>query len=97
MPKAYVIGQVNFKNIDAYKKEYADKVPTTIEKFEGKYIVRGGEITDVEGSLPFSRVVIIEFPSKAKALEWYNSIDYQSIIKGRHNNADSVLNIVEGI
>jgi len=97
MPKAYVVGQVNLKNIDAYKDEYATKVHETIKKFGGNYIVRGGDVTELEGSMTYSRAVIIEFADKATALAWYNSVDYQSIIKGRHDNADTVLQIIEGV
>jgi uncharacterized protein (DUF1330 family) len=97
MPKAYIVGQVEVNNMDRYKSEYGAFVPQTIEQYGGTYLVRGGEVTDVEGTLPFSRVIVMEFPDKAAALAWYNSPEYQAVIKGRHQNAESIMTIIEGI
>ncbi len=97
MPKAYVVGQVNFKDTAAYKEEYAVNVPGTIEKYGGKYIIRGGEMTQIEGNLECERVVVIEFSDKKAATTWYNSPEYQAIIGGRQRNAETVLTIIEGV
>jgi len=42
-------------------------------------------------------VIVMEFPDKAAALAWYNSAEYQAVIKGRHQNAESIMTIIEGI
>ena len=97
MPKAYVLGQVNVFNEKQYFELYGQYVPAIVAKYGGKYIVRGGEITNVEGALPSKRIVIMEFEDKAAALNWDNSPEYQSIISGRHNNAQSMINIIEGV
>jgi uncharacterized protein (DUF1330 family) len=97
MPKAYVLGQVNILDQNQYFENYGAKVSATVEQYGGKYLVRGGNITDVEGQLPSKRIVIMEFADKTAALTWYNSPEYQSIIDGRHKNAQSILNIIEGI
>lgn len=97
MPKAYVVGQVNFTNTVAYKEEYAVKVPGTIEKYGGKYIIRGGKMTHIEGNLERERVVVIEFPDHKAATTWYNSPEYQAIIGGRQRNAETILTIIQGI
>ena len=97
MPKAYLIGHINVTDLGAYHARYAATVPATIAKFGGKYLVRGGEVTALEGEMPFPRTVVLEFPDKAHALEWYHSPDYQSIIGGRHDNSTGVLSLIEGV
>ena len=97
MPKAYVLGQVNVVDEKQYFEQYGAFVPAIVAKYGGKYIVRGGDITNVEGELSSKRIVIMEFEDKVAALNWYNSPEYKSIISGRHQNAESIINIIEGI
>jgi uncharacterized protein (DUF1330 family) len=50
----------------------------------------------VEGSWPFTRTVILEFPSKKLAQAWYDSDEYQAVVGLRHGSATSNLVIVSG-
>jgi len=50
----------------------------------------------VEGDWPFTRTVVIEFPSKTLARAWYHSDEYQAVVGLRHNSATSNLVIVSG-
>jgi uncharacterized protein (DUF1330 family) len=50
----------------------------------------------VEGSWPFTRTVILEFPSKELARAWYGSAEYQAVVGLRHGSATSNLVIVSG-
>ena len=97
MPKAYVVGQLNLTNPEAFKEDYGSKVLATVEKFHGRYIVRGGEITNLEEVFPWGRAVIIEFPDKEAALAWYHSPEYQEIIPGRLQSSTTLLTILEGV
>ena len=65
MLKGYVIGQINILDIDMYKK-YAEKVPKIIENYDGKYLIRGGQVTQLDGETNGSRNVVIEFESVKK-------------------------------
>ncbi|MFN5133172.1 MAG: DUF1330 domain-containing protein [Candidatus Fonsibacter sp.] len=91
----YAIFNINITNPESYK-EYIEKVVKVTEKFGGKYIVRGGTTTKIEGSFPHPRTVVIQFPSYQKALEWYNSGEYKPIRKIRFKNAMSIGTIIEG-
>lgn len=95
MPKAYLIGQITITNPEAYA-QYATQVPQTIAAFGGKYLVRGGHATPVEGVMPEVRNVVIEFPSRVTAETWYNSEAYQAIIRHRTDNATGTLILVDG-
>lgn len=91
----YTIGHITVTNMDGYK-EYAAQVPATIAAHGGKYLVRGGEATDVEGSMPHNRHVVLEFESRAALEGWYYSDEYQKILPIRLANSEGVMTIVEG-
>ena len=57
-------------------KEYALKAKPAIEKFSGKFIVRGGKNRTNEG-INSPRIIVAEFPNYNTALECYDSREYQ--------------------
>ena len=76
-------------------KEYATKARPAVEKFSGKFLVRGGKNRTNDG-INSPRTAIVEFPDYSTAVECYDSAEYQEahdILKGhvvRHHQ------IVEG-
>ena len=65
-------------------KEYAVKARAAVEKYKGKFLIRGGKSINNEGEKS-PRTVVIEFPSYNEANSFYNSKEYQeahSILKG---------------
>ena len=92
----YVIAQINMLTKEGYK-EYVERVPQTIKNFGGKYLARAGEFKSMEGKWNFSRNVIIELPSYEKAMEWYNSEEYNKIKNLRLNNTEGNLIIIKGV
>lgn len=93
---AYLIAEIELTDLDKFKK-YQAEVPATIEKYGGKYLVRGGEATPVEGGWEPKRLVVLEFPNMATLKKWYNSDDYQSIIALRTDASNGRAVFVEGI
>ena len=93
--KAYVIVQETIKD-QAMFDTYRSGVVATLEPFGGKFIVRGGHLTVVEGEWPHSRLVVAEFPSQAAAESWYKSPAYQKLLPLRLNSAAGNLVIVDG-
>ena len=91
----YAIFNINITNPESYN-EYIEKVVKVTEKFGGKYIVRGGATTKIEGTFPHPRTVVIQFPSYKDALRWYNSEEYKPIREIRFKNAKSIAIIIEG-
>ena len=79
MVKAYLIGQISVTNPEGYGL-YASKVPQTIADAGGRYVVRGGHATQVEGQSLGDRNVVIEFPSRDAAQAWYDGPAYQAIL-----------------
>ena len=81
--KGYVV--CVYKNIinDEKLKEYAVKAKAAVEKFKGKFLVRGGRSTSNEGAKS-PRTVVIEFPSydEANAFTVKEYQDAHSILIG---------------
>ena len=57
-------------------KEYAIKAKPAVEKFSGKFIVRGGKSRTNDG-IKSPRTIVVEFPDYNSAIECYDSKDYQ--------------------
>ncbi len=93
---AYVLAQIDVHDPDGFQR-YREKVPATTEQYGGRYIVRGGEITPLEGELSAPRLVIIEFPDREAAKTWYASPEYQEILPLRLNAASGTAVIVDGL
>ena len=82
--KGYVV--CVYKKISNEEKliEYAVKAKAAVEKFKGKFLIRGGKSNINEGEKS-PRTVVIEFPSYLEANLFYKSKEYQeahSILKG---------------
>ena len=65
----------NIKDNDALKN-YAIKAKIAVEKYEGKFLVRGGQKITTEGN-DFVRTAIIEFKSFDVAKKFFYSSEYQ--------------------
>jgi uncharacterized protein (DUF1330 family) len=92
---AYVIGDVKVKNPDIYA-EYRKQVPATVQKYGGRFVVRGGAHERVEGTWDAQRIVVLEFPDLAAAKAWYHSEEYAPLIKLRQTASEGSIIIVEG-
>ena len=92
---AYLIADIEVTNPEGFKK-YQEAVPATIEKHGGKYMVRGGDVEPMEGEWAPKRMVVLEFPNRTTLKKWYNSADYQNIIKDRTDNSLGNMVFVEG-
>jgi uncharacterized protein (DUF1330 family) len=86
MPKGYIIAELTVSDMEGYQ-EYRQKVPAVIAAYGGRYLVRAGDSKVLEGDGPSGRMVVLEFDSPERALEWYNSPEYQAILPIRLRNA----------
>ena len=96
MTPAYVVANVQFTRPDK-AQEYGRAVPSTIEKFGGRYLARGGTAEVAEGQWQLRYVTILEFPSLERAKQWYASEDYGRLRSIRLEHAQSDIAFVEGL
>ena len=91
----YVIAHVSVNNSEGYKA-YTAETPGSIAAYGGKFIVRGGTCTPMEGQMPGDRHVVLKWADRAAAEGWYNSPEYQEILSIRLANSTGVMTIVDG-
>ena len=93
---AYIVVDVEITNPEEYRT-YTQQTLATIEKYGGKFIVRGGQTETLEGDWQPGRFVVLEFPSVEQARTWYSSPEYSAIIGIRHRAANSRMILVQGV
>jgi uncharacterized protein (DUF1330 family) len=96
MMAAYIVAQVKVHDPAAYQR-YREAVTPLVDRFGGRFRVRGGELDVLEGDWPWPRLVIIEFQSRDAARLFYESPEYQKILPLRQAVSDGTLAIVEGV
>jgi len=94
MTKAYWIAHVTIDDSDAYQS-YRQANAAAFLKHGGRFLVRGGPQTVVEGEVR-PRAVVIEFPSLEAARACYDSPEYQAALALRRPVSTADLVIVEG-
>lgn len=94
MAKGYWIANNLVHDAQAYET-YKAANAAPFAKYGAKFIVRGGQQQDCEGS-PFPRTVVIEFPSYADAIACYESDEYQKAMAIRTPISEGNLVIVQG-
>ena len=77
-------------------EEYKKLKPAAVAAFDGKFIVRGGQTETLEGNWQPERIVVLQFPTVARAKEWWNSDTYSKAKAIRHRAAKTKMIIVEG-
>jgi uncharacterized protein (DUF1330 family) len=93
---AYLIGRMSISDPDQYR-EYKRLTPTIVEKFGGRFLSRGGELSNLEGTRDDRRVVLVEFNSVEDAQRFYESPEYTLARDLRKHAAMNVqLVVVEG-
>lgn len=92
---AYVIVEVTVNDPEVYE-EYKKLTPATIAAYDGRFIVRGGQSTSLEGDWQPERVVVLEFPSVERAKEWWASEQYSAAKAIRQRSAFTKMLVVEG-
>ena len=82
--KGYIVCVYKSISSEEKLKDYALKARAAVEKYEGKFLIRGGKTKTNEGE-DSPRTVVLEFASYDEANLFYNSKEYQdahSILKG---------------
>ena len=92
---AYVVVDIHVHDPARYE-EYKRLAAPSVAAFSGRYLVRGGAVTKLEGDWTPGRFVLLEFPSTERAKEWWNSESYRPIKAIRHATARSKMILVEG-
>jgi uncharacterized protein (DUF1330 family) len=60
-------------------EQYKNGVLTTVQQYNGRYLILGGQCDSVEGSWQPVTPVLIRFPDLEQAYKWYNSPEYKGL------------------
>ena len=80
MTKGYIVCVYETIKDNKALKNYAIKAEAAVEKYNGKFLVRGGKNIVTEGK-NFVRTVIIEFDTFEKTKKFFYSSEYQTAHK----------------
>jgi uncharacterized protein (DUF1330 family) len=92
---AYLLTFITVTDADSFR-EYRKLAVPAVAQYGGKFLVRDGARTILEGNFDGSRVVLIEFPSTESARIFYDSPEYQAAREKRIGGADFNMMVVEG-
>jgi uncharacterized protein (DUF1330 family) len=90
----YIIAQIGIHDRGGYEK-YSEGFLDVFAKYQGELLVVSEDPVVVEGEWPYTRTVVIRFPSADEARRWYESPEYQAIAQHRYRAAKTNAVIVE--
>ena len=93
--KGYIVCVYESIKNDNALKNYALEARKAVEKYGGKFLVRGGKKITTEGN-EFVRTAVIEFSSFAHAQKFFYSKEYQSAHNLLKNTVIRHHQIIEG-
>ncbi len=76
-------------------KEYAANSHPVLESFGGRYLVHHGAPEKLAGAWDPKAIILIEFPSKARLYEWYESEEYRPWRELRERSAKASIVVTE--
>ena len=91
--KGYWVAKANI-NSPEKQQDYGKLAEAVLEKFNGKFLIRGGRQETKEGD-EYMRNVVVEFPSYQDAIDAYESREYQDALKVLDGGADRLYAVVE--
>ena len=91
----YIIAELEITDPAGFE-EYRKQVSATIQKYGGRYVVRGGATQALEGDRP-GRLVVLEFSSVEQARRWYDSEEYRGPKALRIKTTRSRVVLVDGV
>lgn len=93
---AYVLVDIEITDPVRYE-EYRRLAGPTVGAYGGRYLVRGGAADVLEGTREPGRLVVLEFPSMARAREWWDSPEYRPARAIRQAAARTSMIAAEGV
>ena len=93
----YMVADIDVHDPETYDQYSRAAQPTFAGFGEVRYLVRGGEVTPLEGKWKPKRLFIIKFEDRDQAMAWYNSPAYREAMKIREASSTSDLFMVEGV
>ena len=91
----YFVANIKINDLTEYQN-YINEAERIFSKFNGTYLAVDDTPLILEGKWKYTRMVIIEFMNKSDFESWYNSADYQRILRYRLKAAECDTVLVKG-
>lgn len=94
---AYMVVLARIANREAFLANYAPAAAALVERFGGRYVLRGSGGALLEGTIGDGQSVIIsEWPDRAAAMRFWNSPEYAATKRLRNGIADCQVLLIDG-
>ena len=91
----YFVANIRIHDEQEYNK-YLESVDEVFSKFSGTYLAVDEKPSVLEGAWNYTKVVLIRFPSQEDLHAWYDSDEYQNILRHRLTGAQCDTLLVHG-
>jgi uncharacterized protein (DUF1330 family) len=92
----YLISDVTVRDAEAFEA-YRTRAAPSIAAYGGRYLVRGGAVSVLEGNRRPALLVVVEFPDRESLDRWYASAEYGEALRFRDEGLVRSLVVVEGV
>jgi uncharacterized protein (DUF1330 family) len=92
----YIIAQIDIRDRERYS-EYEAGFVEIFSRYRGQILSVDESPRVLEGDWPFTRTVLIEFPSEADAVAWYESDEYQKLAEHRFASSEGNIVRIKGL
>ena len=93
---AYVIVDIQVSDPLGYEA-YRKLAGPAVAQYGGKFLVRGGATSTLEGDWHPQRIVVLEFPDSARARAWWASDEYRAAREVRQRTARTDMIVADGV
>jgi len=92
----YILASIKVEDWGEYEK-YQNGFMAIFERYQGELLVVSDEPKVIEGEWPFTRAVVIRFPSEAEAKRWYQSTEYQALCEHRWRGSKGAIIMADSL
>jgi uncharacterized protein (DUF1330 family) len=92
----YAIALINISDRSAYAV-YEEGFMDIFKRYAGKVLAVDEAPVVKEGTWPYTRTVLVEFPSNAEFDRWYHSDAYQTLAKHRFDASQASLAVIRSL
>ncbi len=92
----YTIALLNISDRNEYAK-YEQGFMEIFNRYSGKLLAVDEAPVVKEGTWPYTRTVLIEFPSQVELDRWYHSDAYQALAKHRFAASQASIAVVKSL
>jgi uncharacterized protein (DUF1330 family) len=93
---AYAVAHLRNVTMGPEIVEYLRRIDATLAPYGGRFVIHGGPVDVLEGRWE-GDLIMIEFPDRAAARNWYTSDAYRQILPLRTGNAEGEIILIDGV